>query len=404
MANSLLTINMITREAVRLFKNTNAFLGNIDRQYDDQFAITGAKIGDTLRIRLPNDYTVRTGAAASVQDTSEQSVTLTMATQKGVDVSFSTAERTLKLDDFSERVLQPQMNNLAGAIALDVMSGAEGNVCNFVSNTDGSGSIIAPTARTVLNAQANLSTNSADIGNLKLVDHPFTDAAVVQALAGLFNPVQEIGRQYKTGMMREALGFLWFQDQTVIAHTAGTFTAGTVNGAGQVGTTLTTNAITGTLKKGDIITIAGVYQVNRVTKQSTGALRQFVVTADVANGGTSIGIYPAIIPAVGGQAVQYQTVDASPADGAALTLATKANEVYRKNIAFAPQAVTMVSADLYMPTKGVIESAREVYDNMSMRMLTAYIPGTDQVLTRLDVLYGYVWPRPEWACIVADAI
>lgn len=176
-------------------------------QYDDSFAKTGAKIGTSLRIRLPNDYTVRTGPAANVQDTAEQSTTMVLATQKGVDVSFSSVDRTMSLDDYSERVLAPAINNLAGAIAADVMSGSEGGVCNLVANLDGSSNIISPTAATYLNAGASLNTNSAPLGERKVVNDPFTEARVVSSLAGLFNPVADIARQYKTGMMQQALGF-----------------------------------------------------------------------------------------------------------------------------------------------------------------------------------------------------
>lgn len=404
MSNSILTIDMITRAAVSLFKNSNMFIQNIDTQYDGQFAVDGAKIGDSLRIRLPNDFTVRTGTALQAQDTSEKYTSLPLSTQQGVDVSFSTAERTLKLDDYSERVLMPMINNLAGAVALNVMGSVEGNVCNFVSNVDGSNNIISPTADTVLQAKSALESNSApQMPGRKIVMDEYTEARVVSTLSGLFNPSQEISAQYRTGAMKNALSFDWYMDQTVIKHTSGTFTAGTVNGAGQTGTTLTVNAITGTLTKGDIITIAGVFAVNRVTKQSTGKLRQFVVTADVASGATSIPIYPAIVPGSGGQAVQYQTVVDSPANAAALALASKPSEIYRKNIAYAPEAVTMATADLVLP-KGVHEAARRQQDGISMRMITAYVVGTDQLATRLDVIYGWTWPRGEWACAVADKI
>lgn len=402
MSNSLLTINMITREAVRLFQNTNAFIQNIDRQYDDSFAVNGAKIGSALRIRLPNDYVVRTGAAASIQDTAEQSTTLTMATQKGVDVSFSSVDLTLSLDDYSERILAPQINNLAGAIAADIMSGAETGICNLVSNTDGSGNIISPVSTTYLTADAVLDLNSAQNGDRKVVNDPITNARVVASLTGLLSPVQEISKQYRNGKMFQALNFEWMKDQTVLKHTAGTFSAGTVNGANQTGTTLVTNAITGTLKAGDIITIAGVNAVNRVTKATTGQVRQFVVLADVANGGTSISIYPAITPAVGGNSVQYQTVTASPANAAVITLGTPAGVTYRKNIAFAPQAVTMATADLMMPNN--VETAREVFDGISMRMVQQYQIGTDQEIQRVDVLYGYLYVKPEWAVTVCDSL
>lgn len=405
MSNSLLTINMITREAVELWKNTNSFIRNIDRQYDDQYARGGAKIGSTLRIRLPNDYTVRTGPAAQVQDTAEQSTTLTLATQAGVDVSFSTFDRTMSLDDFSERVLAPMVNNVAGYVANTIMNGSEGGICNYVANTDANNNIIAPTDSTYLQAGAALTQNSAQNARRKVVNDPVTQARVVSSLAGLLNPSEMISRQYATGQMYQALGFEWFEDQTVIKHTGGTFSAGgTVNGASQTGTTIVVNAITGTLVAGDIITFANVNAVNRITKASTGQLRQFVVTANVLTGATSIPIYPALIPAVAGVSVQYQTVDTSPVNGAAMVMVNPASTTYRKNIAYAPQAITMATADLVMPEKGVEEAWREAFDGIAMRMLTAYIPGTDQLVTRLDCLFGYLYTRPEWAVIIGDAI
>lgn len=402
MASTLITIDMATRVALKLWKNSNAFMRNIDTQYDNYFAITGAKIGSTLRIRLPVDYTVGTGSAISFQDTVENSLTLTLATQNNVALSFTQAERSLQIDEYGTRYIVPAVNNLTGEVASGIMSGSEGGVCNYVDLT-AAGVIITPSTTTILNANAILHTQSAPAMDHRLVVNPFTDARVAGSLAGLFNPSTAIGEQYRSGSMKNALGFDWMMDQTVIAHTSGTFTAGTVNGAGQTGTTLTTNAITGTLKRGDIITIANVLGVNRITKDSYGSVRQFVVLADVASSGTSISIYPAIIPtAAGGNSVQYQTVDNSPANTAAISLASPANTTYRKNIAFVPGAVTMVTADLETPPNVV--TARHELDGVSMQMTTQYIIGTGIIGTRLDVLWGSLWQRPEWACVVADSI
>lgn len=412
MSNSLLTINMITREAVRLWKNTNAFLQHIDTQYDDSFAKTGAKIGTALRIRLPNDFTVRTGPVAQVQDTTEQSTTLVLATQKGVDVSYSSQDRTLSLDDFAKRVIAPMVNNTAGAVAADIMTGTEGGISNFVANVDVSNNILSPVAATFLAAGATLDLASAPMGDRKVVNDPITDARVVATLAGLFNPQPRISQQYITGRMQEALGFDWMKDQTVIKHTTGSFTntgtaSATVSGGNQTGLTLVTAAATATLAQGDIITIGGVFGVNRITKQSTGALEQFVVTAPVIIGQTSISIYPALVPGVivSGQAaqVQYQTVLASPNNGANIYQVTNPNVTYRKNFVYAPDAVTMATADLELP-KGVHEAARDEFEGISLRMISAYDVRTDQFITRLDILYGYLYVRPEWACIVADVI
>jgi len=407
MPNNLLTINMITREAVRLWKNTNAFLQNVDMQYDDSFAVSGAKIGSSLRIRLPNDFTVTTGPALAVQDTSEQSTTLVLATQKHVDVGYSTADRTLSLDDYSRRILAPMVNNLAGAVAVDIMSGSEGGICNFVANQDSGSNILSPIASTYLNAGASLDLNSAPVANRRIMNSPRTEARVIASLSGLLNPASEISKQYMTGRMYDALGFLWMKDQTAITHTNGALAQGsaTVSGANQTGLTLTVAALAAGLNVGDIITISGVNAVNRVTKQDTGELRQFCVTANVAATATSIPIYPAIVPPIGGQPAQYQTVTASPANGANVNPVSglAASTQYRKNFAYAPEAVTLATADLEMP-KAVHEAAREQFDGVSMRMVTDYFIGTDQLITRLDVLYGYLWIRPEWACVVADQL
>lgn len=403
--NSLLTTVEITREAVMLFRNTNAFIQAIDRQYDADFGVDGAKIGDTLKIRLPNDYTVTDGPGLSVQDTAETNTAISVATQRHVDVGFTSAQRKLKLDDFSERVLEPMVNKLAGNVAQTIMNGSEGGVSNYTSNTDNTGAVIPPVALTWLLAGAYLDAQSAPKARRKIIMDMFTQAKTVDTLKGLFNPQTTISRQFETGLItKDTLGFDWFMDQTVIKHQTGAYvTAPTVNGANQTGLNLTVTATAGPLALGDIVTIAGVNSVNRVTDMDNGALAQFVLTAAAPTGSTVLAIYPAIVPPIAGNAVQYQTVTASPANGATITPVSKSGETYRKNLAFAPEAVTMVTADLPMPN-GVHEVDREVYDGISMRFLSDYITLTDQFVSRLDVLFGWLWVRPEWAVVVADSV
>ncbi len=406
MANQLLTSSVITREALRIFKNTNLFLRNIDTQYDNSFAKTGAKIGDTLRIRLPNEYAVRTGKVAVPQDTIERSVPLTVSTQQGVDVQFSSAEKALSLDDFSNRVLLPAMNSLAGQIAVNVMQSAEGfsNLTFKGRNADNSGTIQTPDASTWLDAGAQLDLTGTprmnSKGNRKVILDPRTQARTVSSLAGLFNNQQKVGEQYKTGEMgMDTLGFDWGVDQTVIKHTNGTYSAGNVNGANQTGSTLVVSAITGTLNKGDVISIAGVFGVNPVTKATTGELRQFVVTANVAAGSTQVPIYPAIVAGN----VPFGTVSASPANGAAITLVGGAGVTFRKNFAMDPLAMTLATADLPLPD-GVNRASRESYDGISLRFIEGYDVYNDVFVSRFDILYGWAVIRPEWATTVADII
>lgn len=402
MANNLLTISMITRKGIELFVNTNAFIKNLDRQYDKDFGRGGAKIGSQLRIRLPNDYTVRHGPAVSIQDTSEQQTVLTMATQDGVDVSFSTADLLLSLDDFGERVMEPMMNNLAGDVATTVMGNSANTICNMSANFDGAGNILTPNAGTFLDAQATLKLNSVPISGQKIINDPRTLARVVTSLTGLLNPATAISDQYYEGEMYRALGAIWFDDQSIVKFTTGTFTAGLISGANQTGTALTTTAITGTLKVGDIVTIAGVDAVNRVFKQSTGESRQFVVTVAMAAGATTLNVYPSLIPFSNGSQVQYQTVDNSPADQAAISLVTLPGVTYRKNLRYSPKAITMATGDLPLPANKV--TARHAMDNVSMRAITDYMIGTDQEITRLDVLFGSLVIRPEWMDVVPDKV
>lgn len=400
MSSSLLTINMVTNEAVRLFSQSNAFLRRVNRQYDDQFARSGAKIGNTLRIRLPNDYVVNTGPSITPQGTNEQNTTLTVATQANVPVEFGTATRTMSLDDYSERILAPAVNRLAAYVANDLMNVAAQSA-NIAPKFSSGTTLVSPDATTWLNAGAILDQQLSPKMDRVIVMDPLTQARTVGSLAGLFNPQRKISDQYETGMITtDTLGFDWMSDQTTQVHTVGTFSAGTVNGAGQTGNTLTVNAITGTLNAGDIITIAGVHAINRLTGATQGVLRQFVVTANVSSGATSIPIYPSIVPAP----AAFNTVDASPANSAAISLVMGAGTQYRQNLAFYPEAFTLATADLEMPTSGVVESARAEFDGISMRMITGYDIMGDNLITRLDVLYGYAAIRPEWSVSVPDIL
>jgi hypothetical protein len=400
MSNAILTPQEVTREALALFLNSNWFLKNISRTYEGRFGRDGAKIGTTLEIRKPNDYIIRSGPTFTPQDTVEQFTTLVVNTQKGVDISFSSSERALSIQDYRERFLRPAMNNLAGSVAADIMTTAEG-ASNLVHNVDGSNNTIAPTFDTWLAAGAVLDQFGVPRGNrsrLGVLD-PQTQRRTVNSFSGFFNHQGEVGRQYMSGEMDNAAGITFNMDQSVIKHTTGTFTAGTVNGGSQTGTTLTVNAITGTLKAGDIITIAGVNSVNRTTKQDNGTLAQFVVTADAANGATSLSIYPAITLGT----ANFGTVTASPANSAAITLQTKASEVYRMNLVFDARAFGAAFVDLPQPN-GVHECYTASFGGVTMRLLTDYIMSSDQLGTRLDVLYGKTLLRPEWVVRVPDAL
>ena len=401
-----------------MFLNTNYFIQNINRQFEDQFGNEGAKIGAQLRIRYPNQYTVTDGPGISIQDTTEQQFLLTVATQRHVDVAFTSTETTLDIDDYMERIVLPRVNALANNVAIQIMANTANSVRNIVANVDSNNNILPVNDSPFALARAILEENSApafgEMGTRKVVLAPRTDTRVQQSLKGLFNPVPTIAKQYMTGMMYEAFQMRFFEDQSVVSHTTGTATTATVNGAGQTGQIITINAITGTLNAGDIISIAGVNAVNRTNFQSLGLPAQFVVTQPVANGATTINIYPPIIPPQSATpyaglpytSQQYQTVTATPANAAVITPFANAGVTYRENLAYAPEAITMVVAPLWMPPsgKGVIDCARHSFDDLSMRSIICYEPSTDTPVDRLDILFGSGTPRPEWLVQVCDSI
>jgi hypothetical protein len=311
----------------------------------------------------------------------------------------------------------PRVNALACNVALQVMVNTVTTARNIAANVDANNNILPVTdgpfalARAIL--EENSTPNFGEVGMRKAVLAPRSDTRVQQALKGLLNPVESISRQYNTGMMYEALQLRFFEDQSVVSHTTGSCTSATVNGAGQTGNSLAITALVGTLNAGDVITVAGVNAINRANYGSLGTLAQFVVTANVQAGATAIPIYPAIVPPLNSTPYaglpytpqQYQTVTASPANNATITPFANASVTYRENMVYAPDAITLVVAPLWVPPneKGVIAAARHSFDQLSMRSLVVYEPTTDQPIDRLDILFGSGVPRPEWIVQVADS-
>jgi hypothetical protein len=400
-ANTLLTISMITREALRILENNLTFAKHINREYDDQFGIAGAKIGDTLNIRKPSRYVGRTGATLSVEDHTETSVALVLNTQFGVDVRFTSKELTLSLDDFSKRVLKPAVATIANKIDRDCLS-----LYVDVFNAVGTPGTTPSALLTYLQAAGKMDEEATPRDSERsVVVNPDAQITIVDALKGLFHASEEIEDQYEKGTMGMAGGFKWSMDQNVVAHTVGPL-GGTplVNGASQTGSSLITDGWTAAaaarLKKGDIFTIAGVFAVNPQSRQSTGKLRQFVVTADTSSdgaGAATIPIYPAMTASGA-----YQTITAAPADNAALTVLGAANTLSPQNLAFHRDAFVLGCADLLLP--GGVDKAARVADRqlgLSIRMVRDYDIVEDRFPCRLDVLYGVKTVMPEMACRIA---
>jgi hypothetical protein len=390
---------MITRKALEILENNLVLTRNVNRQYDDSFAVEGAKIGSTLRIRLPDRALVTDGAALQVQDDNEQFTTLTVSTQKHIGVNFTSAELTMQLDDFAERVLKPRISQLASSIDADVA-----NAYKSIGNTVGTPGTTPASSLVLLQAQQKLNENAAVMNPRYATVNPAANAGLVEGLKGLFNPVDTISKQFKNGMM--GTGVLGYDEinmsQSIKQHTTGNFPVSPIVSAsatfaeGQSTLAITFSSGTKTVKQGDVFTIAGVYAVNPQTRESTGSLQQFVVTADNSvTSGTSMTL--AISPALYTSANALATIDAFPATSAVITFVGTASTQYPQNLVYHKDAITFATADLLLP-QGVDMAARAVHNGISLRVVRQYDINNDRLPCRIDVLYGFSTIRPQMAC------
>jgi hypothetical protein len=275
---------MITRKALEILENNLVLTRNVNRQYDDSFAVEGAKIGSTLRIRLPDRALVTDGAALQVQDDNEQFTTLSVASQKHIGVNFTSAELTMQLDDFAERVLKPRISQLASSIDADVA-----NAYKTIGNTVGTPGTTPSTSLVLLQAQQKLNENAAVMSPRNATVNPAANAGLVEGMKGLFNPTDTISKQFKNGMM--GTGVLGFDEvnmsQSIKQHTTGsrdasasTTTSAAVTTEGSSTLTLAQGSVTTTIAAGDVFTIADCFAVNPQTRRATEHQRQNLRVGD----------------------------------------------------------------------------------------------------------------------------
>jgi len=383
---------MITRKALEILENNLVLTRNVNRQYDDSFAVEGAKIGSTLRIRLPDRALVTDGAALQVQDDNEQFTTLTVASQKHIGVNFTSAELTMQLDDFAERVLKPRISQLASSIDADVA-----NAYKTIGNTVGTPGTTPSTSLVLLQAQQKLNENAAVMSPRYATVNPAANAGLVEGMKGLFNPTDTISKQFKNGMM--GTGVLGFDEvnmsQSIKQHTTGT-RAATGNTTGAAVTTEGSSTLTLTVGSGeliavgDVFTIADCYAVNPQTRESTGSLFQFVALAS----STSTTTATVTVAPMYSAAHALATMLTLPATSKAVVFVGTASTQYPQNLVYHKDAITFATADLLLP-QGVDMAARAVHNGISLRVVRQYDINNDRMPCRIDVLYGYSTIRPQ---------
>lgn len=395
MSSTYSVIDMVTRESLRIAHEQLSFIGTINRSYDDTFAKTGAKQGDTLRVRNPNQYVRRQGSRVmDVQDTTETTQTITVATQDGVDLKFNSAELALSIDELSKRYIEPAVKVLVAGIEGDVIAGVTKEVYNQTGTkgvvVGASGDIAA-----LVGARAKLNQCLAPKSDRAIQIDSVTMGSIVNGSKALFHDGGQVKEAFREGFYSRTQMADFYENEKTWTMTNGTDVAAAldtytvVNGDADL--TVTSFA---TPTAGMVFTIAGVRAVHPETKAAYAHEQQFTVLA--GSTATNLLISPTIY-----LSGPKQNVDAAPTTTAVLTFYGDLSVGYRQNLMYHKDAFTFVTADLPLMDDAA-KCVRRVQDGLAIRVWQGSDIRNDELLLRLDILYGWKTLRPEWACRISN--
>jgi len=399
MSNTLAVSSLVAKEALAILQNNLAFSKFVNRNWQDQYTkdSTSGKVrpsGNTINIPKPPRYTYRAGRQAVPQSTVETTVPLTLS-QGGADLLFTSNERTTGISAMSQKIAAAMatVNTEIDRQGCDLMRTAAFNILG----TPGT----APNTQALaVGALANMKQRLSEMGaplndkRLALAMSPALNGALIQGYAGLFNNTGRVSKMQDSGLFLDGYGCFAEVDQCIATHTNGTqAVTGTAVAAGLSGASIACVGLGGTITKGTKISFPGVFAVNPQTRQSTGTLAQFTVTADVAAAAVALPISPALTPTGAFQNVSNATTAAN------FTIFGTASGSYTCSGMFHEDAFTLAMVDLE-PLPGV-ESYTESADGFSVRVTSGTDIANDTVLTRIDVLFGWAATYPELAVLHA---
>ena len=385
MANTILTADVVLKEAKRDFVNQTPFISSMRRSYDGSYSAYGAKAGDAIRIKKNTKLTARTGKTMQAQNLVEESVSLARSNIYGVDLVFSEKELTMDLAEFSRDIIKPAISVLAAKVESAAMASLTKQVYNTITLP-----VTALDRADIIAADKMLNDFSAPGSDRFAVLSNQGYGDLLDANAALFNPNQKISRQYTEGFLGDMYNFSTARTSNIYSHTTGTYNgAHVVDGASQTGATLTVKTGTGAPTEGDTFTIAGVNSLNPVTLADTGELQVFTVGAGAT--ASSWPISPSL--SITGSSA---TVTALPADAATITEIGVASTSYKQNLFYHRDAFAFATADMMLP-KGVDFAARNTEGNLSMSIIRDYDIVNSDILCRLDIVCGWVAVQPEFA-------
>lgn len=393
MANTLITPAIIAKEALFHLENNIIMGQKVHRQYKKEFV----KIGDSVTIRKPVKFIATDGAVRSNQDVIEETTSIVINNRKHVSWNFSSQDLTLTIEEYAERYIKPAMIALSNTIDRALCVEGAQEFFNRVGTPGTTPSSFLDLANV---AQRMDEEPVPDDMYRCLVLNPAARWGLANGLGGtgsggIFN-AEIVHGMVRRGRLGEIANFDIYGDQNIALHTTGQFTgvplvndAAFTNDTDLVAFDGMVGAQVGALVKGDVFTIDGVFSVNDVSKESTGVLQQFVVVADVttAGGAGSAQVYPDINDGSTASTAAFQTVDALPADNAAITITGVAGVGYPQNLGFHQNALALVTIPLELPDSATFK-ARADWRGYSIRVIKDYDIDTDEEIIRLDILFG----------------
>jgi len=397
MANLFKFADWITLESLRILKNKLVMPQFMNTEYGAEYTKNYA-IGETLRVKLPQRFTVRDGLGYSPQAINRINTTITVDQIFGVDFEWDSAEKALEMERGEDAVrreyIEPIMAQLAQEIDTRSLQWAYQNSNNIVGVLGTNPSSIT----TFQQARQRLIEKACPPGaNKGMLIAPAINTSLVPSFASFFNPTSEISKQYKEGSIGILSGFEWYESPAIYSHTAGTWASTvSVKGASQTGSSLTITATAGdTFNVGDVFSIANVFAVNPSTRRvidSTNTM-QFVVTQALTAVGGGVDVIQ-ISPSIFGPRPQYQTVNALAPDGAVMTLVpgtTSPNgKAGSQNLAIQKDAFALVGVKLELPKAVEVASqTRDPESGISIRFVRAWDNVQSKMTNRFDCLLGF---------------
>jgi len=394
---------IISKMAAGMLEDEFQFLKTIDKEEDSSFSqVNGYNPGDTINISKPARFTVGTTAdvTSTVQDVIEQKVPMALDKTRNVAVNLTSAEiaTDLSLKSWANRILKPAISSLAQTIEAECLVLAK----NATYQSVGTGGSTVFDTNTMLGARSQLKQSLVPGTELFALLNSTATQSASNARKGLFNNQAELAKTYKSGAIGAADGFTYLENNLLPLQTNGNDIVFEVRTTVSVqgSTSLVVEALTantGTVTAGTVFTVAGVYSVHPITKVSTGQLQQFVSTTSVtadASGYATLVVSPAMYT-TGSQ----QNITGFPTDNDVITPVGGVSTSYFQNFTYAPSAFRFASAPLVLPD-GTDMASQSTVNGITVRVIRDYLPLTDKMLMRIDVLYGFVAVRPEWACRV----